>query len=61
MVVRISPVERQQVETSHMFHMQATSKESNAIIIAESIGDKCLVLRKFFDDRPLAKLFQKVL
>ena len=44
MGVRITPVERQSVHTSHLFEMQATSAESNVLNIAASLGAGAKVL-----------------
>ena len=45
MGVRITPVERQSVHTSHLFEMQATSAESNVLNIAASLGAGAKVLK----------------
>lgn len=47
MGVRITPVDRQPVQTSHMFYMQATSAESNVLNVASALGENALVLTKF--------------
>ncbi len=61
MGVRITPTDRQQVETSHMFYMHATSAESNVLNVASSLGNECLVLTKFVKDDPISKFIQNEL
>lgn len=61
MGVRITPVDRQPVHTSHMYHMQATSAESNVLNIAASLGHECLVLTKFVEGSPVAQFIQNEL
>ena len=58
MGVRITPINRQPVETSQMFYMQATSAESNALNITSSLGYPCLVLSKFVQGSPIAKFIK---
>jgi len=54
MGVRITPVDRQPVHTSNMFHMQATSAETNVANIAASLGLPVKVLTTFVEDSPIA-------
>lgn len=61
MGVRITPVDRQPVQSSHMYQMQATSAESNVLNIASSLGHECLVLTKFVEGSPIAQFIQSEL
>lgn len=61
MGVRITPVDRQPVQTSHMYSMQSTSAESNVLNIASSLGHECLVLTKFVEGSPIAQFIQNEL
>ena len=58
MGVRITPGDRQSVQTSHLFRMQTTSAESNVLNIASSLGRECLVLTKFVEGSPISQLIQ---
>ncbi len=58
MGVRITPLERQPVQTSNMFFMQATSAESNVLSAPASLGLKVKVLTTFVKDSPIAKFIQ---
>jgi 2-dehydro-3-deoxygluconokinase len=58
MGVRITPEDRQSVQTSHVFRMQTTSAESNVLNIASSLGYECLVLTKFVEGSPISQLIQ---
>lgn len=61
MGVRITPAERQSVQTSHQYYMHATSAESNVLNIASSLGNECLVLTKFVEGSPVAQFIQSEL
>ena len=61
MGVRITHTDRQPVQTSHMFYMQATSAESNVLNIASSLGKKALVLTKFVKDSVIATFIKNEL
>ncbi len=58
MGIRITPVDRQPVETSHLFEMQATSAESNVLNISASLGLKAKVLTKFVKDSSISRFIQ---
>lgn len=61
MGVRITPVDRQPVQTGRMYYMQATSAESNVLNIASSLGHECLALTKFVESSPVALFIQNEL
>ena len=61
MGVRITPVERQSVHTSHLFEMQATSAESNVLNIAASLGAGAKVLTRFVEDSAIASFIKSEL
>lgn len=61
MGVRITPENRQSVQTSHRFVMQSTSAESNVLNIASSLGCECLVLTKFIEGSPISAFIQNEL
>ena len=61
MGVRITPVDRQPVQTSHMFQMESTSAESNVLNISSSLGSECLVLSKFVEGSPISQFIQSEL
>ncbi len=61
MGVRITPVDRQPVQTSHMFYMQATSAESNVLNVASALGMNALVLTKFVKDSVIATFIKNEL
>ena len=54
MGIRITPVNRQPVNVSSIYEMQATSAESNVLNISSSLGLKAKVLTKFVKDSPIA-------
>lgn len=58
MGVRITPVNRLPVHTSHMFELQATSAESNVLNVAASLGMKTKVLTSFVQDSPIAQFIK---
>ena len=61
MGVRITPVDRQPVHTSHTFEMQATSAESNVLNVASSLGLKTKVLTRFVKDSAIASFIKSEL
>lgn len=61
MGVRITPENRQGVQTSKLYCLQATSAESNVLNIASSLGHECLVLTKFVEASPVAAFIQSEL
>ena len=61
MGVRITPEDRQSVQTSRRFLLQATSAESNVLNIASSLGYECLVLTKFIEGSPISQLIRSEL
>lgn len=61
MGVRITPANRQGVQTSHDYHLQCTSAESNVLNIASSLGHECLTLTKFVEGSPIAAFIQSEL
>lgn len=54
MGVRITPVNRQPVNVSNLYEMQATSAESNVLNVSSALGLKAKVLTKFVKDSPIA-------
>ena len=61
MGVRITPVDRQPVHTSHTFEMQATSAETNVLNVASSLGLKTKVLTRFVKDSAIASFIKSEL
>jgi 2-dehydro-3-deoxygluconokinase len=58
MGVRITPPNGQPVHTSDMFHMQATSAESNVITVSSLLGLPVKVLTTFVKDSPIARFIK---
>ncbi|MBN2504437.1 MAG: sugar kinase [Bacilli bacterium] len=58
MGVRITPVDRQPVDISNLYHLQATSAETNVISISASLGLPVKVLTTFVKDSPIAKFIK---
>ena len=54
MGIRICPPNGAPVHTSNLYHMQATSAESNVVNIASSLGIRGLVLTNFVQDSPIS-------
>ena len=54
MGVRITPLTRQPVHTSHEFYMQATSAETNVATIPAALGLPVKVLTTFVEGSPIA-------
>lgn len=61
MGVRITPVDRMPVQTSHNYYMQATSAESNVVNISSSLGYEGLVLTKFVKDSAISQFIKNEL
>ncbi len=61
MGVRITPINRLPVHTSHIFEMQATSAESNVLNVSSSLGLKTKVLTTFVKDSPIASFIKSEL
>jgi 2-dehydro-3-deoxygluconokinase len=58
MGIRITPVNGQPVQSSEMFHMQATSAESNVASISSYLGLSVKVLTTFVKDSPIASFIK---
>lgn len=58
MGVRITPANAQPVHTSELFHMQATSAETNVATIPSSLGLPVKVLTSFVKDSPIARFIK---
>jgi len=58
MGVRITPVDRQPVHTSDLYHMQATSAETNVISVSSALGLRVKVLTTFVKDSPIAQFIK---
>ncbi len=58
MGIRITPLNGQPVHCSDMFHMQATSAETNVASIASYLGLPVKVLTTFVKDSPIARLIK---
>ncbi len=54
MGIRITPFNRQPVNVSNLYEMQATSAESNVLNISSALGLKAKVLTKFVKDSSIA-------
>lgn len=61
MGVRITPINRLPVHTSHIFEMQATSAESNVLNVSSSLGLKTKVLTTFVKGSPIASFIKSEL
>ena len=61
MGVRITPVDRQPVHTSHTFEMQATSAETNVLNVAASLGLGTKVLTRFVEDSAISAFIKSEL
>lgn len=61
MGVRITPDDRQSVETSSWFYMHATSAESNVLSICASLGLPTKVLTAFVKGSPISQLIKNSL
>src|SRR5512133_682426 len=58
MGIRITPVNGQPVHSSDMFHMQATSAESNVVTVSSYLGLPVKILTTFVKDSPIAKFIK---
>jgi len=58
MGVRITPVNREQVQISNMFRMQATSAETNVLNVPASLNMNTLVLTTFVKDSVIANFIK---
>lgn len=58
MGVRITPLNGQPVHSSDMFHMQATSAETNVASVASYLGLPVKVLTTFVKDSPVARFIK---
>jgi 2-dehydro-3-deoxygluconokinase len=58
MGVRITPLNGQPVHCSDMFHMQATSAETNVVSVSSYLGLPVKVLTTFVKDSPIARLIK---
>lgn len=58
MGARLTPAGRRTVYESELFHMQATSAESNVLTIAASLGQRVKVLTAFVQKSPVARFIQ---
>ena len=56
MGVRITPFNRQPVQSSSLFEMQSTSAETNVLNISASLGLDTLVMTRFVQDSAIASL-----
>ena len=61
MGIRITPTDRQSVQISKNYQLQATSAESNVLNIAASLGYPCLAFTKFVEGSPVAFLIKSEL
>ncbi|HMM30945.1 MAG TPA: PfkB family carbohydrate kinase [Clostridia bacterium] len=61
MGVRITPDDRQSVETSNWFYMQATSAESNVLSVSAALGLPAKVLTAFVQRSPISQLIKNSL
>ena len=58
MGVRITPINGQPVHSSDMFHMQATSAETNVASVSSYLGLPVKVLTTFVKDSPIARFIK---
>ncbi len=59
MGVRITPADRQPVQASDKFFMQATSAETNVASVASYLGEPALVLTAFVKNSPIAAFIKQ--
>lgn len=59
MGLRITPFDRQPVHTSDLFHLKATSAETNVLTISSALGKPTKVLTKFVKDSPVATIIKR--
>ena len=58
MGVRITPFNRQPVQSSSLFEMQSTSAETNVLNISASLGLDTLVMTRFVQDSAIASFIK---
>jgi 2-dehydro-3-deoxygluconokinase len=58
MGVRITPADRQPIHSSHLFHMHATSAETNVASVVSYLGLPVKVLTTFVKGSPIAQLIK---
>lgn len=58
MGVRLTPINRQPVHTSELFHLKASSAETNVMSVAAALGLKTKVLTTFVKDSPIAQIIK---
>lgn len=61
MGVRITPFNRQPVQTSSLFEMQSTSAETNVLNVSASLGLETLVMTRFVKDSAIAAFIKSEL
>ncbi len=61
MGIRITPVGRMPVATSHLFEMQSTSAETNVLNVTSSLGGNAVVLTKFVKESAIAQFIKNEL
>ena len=61
MGIRITPVNRMPVATSHLFEMQSTSAETNVLNVTSSLGGSAVVLTKFVKESAIAQFIKNEL
>lgn len=61
MGVRITPVDRQPVNTSRLYQMESTSAETNVLNVAASLGLRTKVLTRFVSDSAIAQFIKSEL
>ena len=59
MGLRITPFDRQPVHTSDLFHLKATSAETNVLTISSALGKPTKVLTKFVKGSPIATIIKR--
>ena len=57
--VRITPLDRQPVQSGNIFSMQATSAETNVASVASYLGMPVRVLTKFVKDSPISAFIKR--
>jgi 2-dehydro-3-deoxygluconokinase len=58
MGVRLTPINRQPVHTSELFHLKASSAETNVMSVAAALGLPTKVLTTFVKDSPIAQIIK---
>lgn len=57
--IRLAPLEHQQVQTSHLFFLQATSAESNTLSIPAALGLPVKALSRYVADDPVSAFIRR--